>query len=63
MKSEILIVDGRFDILLQVRLSGVTKQGYTMVYGKSQIILIYGATTGLDSVPPKTARKSGRSLP
>jgi len=28
----------RFDILLGKRLSGVAKQGYTMLYGKSQII-------------------------
>jgi hypothetical protein len=29
---------GRFDILFEVRLSGVAKQGYTMLYGKSQLI-------------------------
>jgi hypothetical protein len=27
----------RFDILLEMRLSGVVEQGYTKLYGKSQI--------------------------
>jgi hypothetical protein len=37
----LLIVQNRFDILLEIRLSGVAGQGYTMLYGKCQIIQGY----------------------
>jgi len=35
---KILIFQDRFDILLEMRLSGVAEQGYTVLYGKSQLI-------------------------
>jgi len=41
MKLKILILRDRFDILLEKRLIGVAEQGYTMLYGKSQIMLRY----------------------
>ena len=33
-----LLLQYRFDILLEMRLSGVAEQGYTVLYGKSQLI-------------------------
>jgi len=42
MKLKILILRGGFDIIAEIRLSGVAKQGYTMLYGKSQINLNEG---------------------
>jgi len=35
MKLEILILRDRFDIIVEIRLSGVAEQEYTMSYGKS----------------------------
>jgi hypothetical protein len=37
MKLESLSFRGRFDILLEKRLSGASGLRYTMLYGKSQI--------------------------
>ncbi len=36
-QAEGLSFNDKFDILLEIGLSGVTEQGYTIVYGKSQI--------------------------
>ena len=40
-KSQNLIFQDRSDILLEMRLGGVAKQGYTMLYRKSQVILCW----------------------
>ena len=32
MKSEILIIPDRFDVLLEKRLSGVAEQGYNVIW-------------------------------
>ena len=37
----------RFDILLEMRLSCVAEQGYTMLYGKSQFKVIFIKLLGL----------------
>jgi len=37
---KILIFQDRFDILLEMRLSGIANQGNAMFYGKSQLLKI-----------------------
>ena len=40
MRLESLIFRDRFDSLLEKRLSGVAELGYTMLYGKFQVMFI-----------------------
>jgi len=47
MKLETLSFRDKFDIPLEKRLSGVAELRYTMLYGKSQIIVILKQGIGL----------------
>ena len=53
MRLESLIFRDRFDSLLEKRLSGVAELGYTMLYGKSQLIVLNHYKTYKPQYDPK----------